>query len=142
MTTTTPTTYGTTAHADVVSTRRPGAAGAVAGLVAAVATMIVVAVARAGDVPLAVDGEEIPILAFAELTLVGAAIGIGLAKLLGRWASHPRRTFTVITVALTALSLVPDLMVEATAGSKVVLALTHLVAAAIIIPAIASRLAD
>ena len=33
-------------------------------------------------------------------------------------------------------------MVEATAGSKVVLALTHLVAAAIIIPAIASRLAD
>ena len=48
----------------------------------------------------------------------------------------------MITVALTALLLVPDLMVEATAGSKVVLALTHLVAAAIIIPAIASRLAD
>ena len=98
MTTTTPTTYDTTAHADVVSTRRPvWRAGAVAGLVAAVATMIVVAVARAGDVPLTVDGEEIPILAFAELTFVGAAIGIGLAKLLGRWARRPRRTFTVVT---------------------------------------------
>jgi hypothetical protein len=143
MTTTTPTTYDTTAHADVVSTRRPvWRAGAVAGLVAAVATMIVVAVARAGDVPLAVDGEEIPILAFAELTLVGAAIGIGLAKLLGRRASRPRRAFMVVTVALAALSLVPDLMVDATAASKVVLALTHLVAAAIIIPAVASRLAD
>ena len=34
--------------------------------------MIVVAVARAADVPLAVDGEEIPILAFAELTLGGS----------------------------------------------------------------------
>ena len=100
------------------------------------------ALARAADVPLAVEGEEIPILAFAELTLVGAALGIGIATLLGRWARRPRRTFVVVTMALTALSIGPDLSVDATAASKLVLALTHLVAAAIIVPAIASRLAD
>lgn len=143
MTTTTPTTFSTTAAAHDATTRRPvWRVGVVAGLVAAVVTTIVVAVARATNVPVAVDGDEIPILGFAELTLVGAAIGILLAKLLGRWARRPRRTFTVVTIALTALSLVPDLAVDATVGSKLVLALTHVVAAAIIIPAIASRLAD
>jgi hypothetical protein len=143
MTTTTPTTFSTTAVAPVAATRRPvWRAGVVAGLVAAVVTMIVVAIARTADVPIAVDGEKIPILGFAQLTLVGAAIGIGIAKLLGRYASRPRRTFTAVTVALTALSLVPDLAVDATVGSKLVLALTHIVAAAIIIPALASRLAD
>jgi hypothetical protein len=140
MITTTPT---TTAVDLVAATRRPvWRAGVVAGLVAAVVTMIVAAVARAGDVRLAVDGEQIPIVGFAELTLVGAAIGIGIAKLLARWARRPRRTFTVVAVALTALSLVPDLSVDATASSKLVLALTHIVAAAIVVPAIASRLAD
>jgi hypothetical protein len=43
-------------------------------------------------------------------------------------------------VTLTALSLVPDLIVGATAGSKTVLMLTHLVAAAIAIPVLARRL--
>jgi len=143
MTTAMITTFGTTAVAHVATTRRPvWRAGVVSGLVAAVVTMIVVAVARAADIPLTVDGEEIALLGFAELTLVGAAIGIGIAKLLGRWVRRPRRTFTVVTVALTALSLVPDLAVDATVGSKLVLALTHIVAAAIIVPAIASRLAD
>jgi hypothetical protein len=41
---------------------------------------------------------------------------------------------------LTALSLVPDAIVDADPATKALLMLTHLVAAAIVIPAIARRL--
>ncbi len=58
----------------------------------------------------------------------------------GARAARPRRTFVVTTVALTAISLIPDALVEASTGSKTVLMLTHLVAAAIIVPAYARRL--
>ena len=116
--------------------------GATAGVVAAVATTVVAAVALAADVPLALDGEQIPLAGFAQMTLLGAAIGVVLAKALSRWSAMPRRTFVAATVALTALSTVPDLAAPATAASKIVLIATHLVAAAIVIPAVAGRLAD
>lgn len=116
--------------------------GALAGIVAAVATTIVAAVAMAADVPVEVDGQEIPLLGFAQLTLVGAAIGILLAKALTRWTARPQRTFTAVTLVLTALSIVPDLTIDATTATKLVLIATHLVAAAIVIPAIARRLPD
>jgi hypothetical protein len=38
------------------------------------------------------------------------------------------------------LSLVPDVLADATTGTKMVLMLTHLVAAAIVVPAVARRL--
>ena len=44
-------------------------------------------------------------------------------------------------VVLTVLSLVPDVIVDATPATKALLMLTHLVAAAIVIPAVARRLA-
>ena len=44
------------------------------------------------------------------------------------------------TVALTALSLVPPLLIGLDAASQIVLEITHLVAAAIVIPTIAARL--
>lgn len=116
--------------------------GALAGVLAAMATSAVAAVALAVDVPLEVDGEQIPVLGFAELTLVGTVIGVLLAKALVRWSATPRRTFTAATVALTALSLVPDLAVTATTATKLVLIATHVVAAAIVIPAVARRLPD
>jgi hypothetical protein len=43
-------------------------------------------------------------------------------------------------VALTALSLVPDVLADADTSTKAVLMVTHLVAAAIVIPAVARRL--
>ncbi len=116
--------------------------GAIAAAGAAVATTTVAAVARAADVPLAVGGKAIPIAGFAQLTLVGALVGIVLAVVLSRRARHPRRNFVVTTVALTALSVVPDLTANATNATRFVLALTHLVAAAIVIPALASKLSD
>jgi hypothetical protein len=112
--------------------------GAVAGVAAAVATTAVAALAQAIDVPVEIGGEEIPLLGFAQLTLFFTAIGALIAKGARRWSSHARTTFVRVTVALTALSLVPDVTADATTATIVTLMLTHLVAAAIVIP----RLAD
>ncbi len=46
------------------------------------------------------------------------------------------------TVVLTALSVVPDVILSASAATKATLILTHLVAAAIVIPALSSRLSE
>jgi hypothetical protein len=97
-------------------------------------------VAGAGDVPLEVGGEEIPLLGFAQLTLVCTVLGVLIAKGSRRWASSARSAFVRITLALTALSLVPDLTADATTATIVTLMATHLVAAAIVIPRLADRL--
>ncbi len=44
-------------------------------------------------------------------------------------------------MVLTVLSLVPDVIVDAAPATKALLMLTHLVAAAIVVPAVARRLA-
>jgi peptidoglycan/LPS O-acetylase OafA/YrhL len=141
MTTITPTLTTTPDGVDQTTRRSPlWRAGAVSGVVAALATTLVVVAARAADVPVAVDDDAIPLAGFAQLTLVGAVIGVVLATCFARRAARPRHSFTVTTVALTALSLVPDLVVDATVGSKFVLMLTHVVAAAVVVPALAARL--
>ncbi|MEZ5411976.1 MAG: DUF6069 family protein [Acidimicrobiales bacterium] len=110
------------------------------GVVAAAATTVTAVAARAVDVPLTVSGEAIPTMGYAQLTLVGAVLGILLARLSRRFA-HPRTVFVRTTVALTALSVVPDVLVDASVASRLVLAATHVVAAAIIVPTLARRLA-
>lgn len=117
-------------------------AGLVYGVVASIATSLVVVAARAADVQVAIDGERVPLYAFAQLTMVGALLGVLIAKVLSRRADRPRTTFVRTTVALTALSIIPDLLVSASTGSRIVLAATHVLAAAIIIPALAARLHD
>jgi hypothetical protein len=121
--------------------------GVVAGVVAAVATTVTVLVAKALDVPMmaapqtASAGEPLPVEAFALSTLMGTAIGVLLALALARWAPKPRVTFVVVTVALTLLSAAGPLTTGyATAATRVVLLLTHVVAAVIVIPVIARRL--
>src|SRR4051812_26388014 len=116
--------------------------GLAAGLAASVATTAVVAVARAVDVPVDAAGESIPILGFAQMTLLCTAVGILLARVIGRRSARPRARFLQVTVALTALSFVPDLTLDAGTATKVTLVLTHMVAAAIVIPALAGRLAE
>ena len=115
---------------------------AIAGGIAAMATVAVAATAQALDVPIEVGGETIPLLGFAQLTIVGAIIGALLATVLARRAARPRHTFVVTTVALTVLSIVPDVLADAHTATRFTLALTHVVAAAIVIPALASRLSD
>ena len=125
------------ASAPVARTSRRRAlwtAGLVSGVAAAAATTVIAVAARAVDIPLEVDGEQIPLFGFAQLTMIGAVIGTVLALAMSKWAAKPRRTFVVTTVTLTALSLVPDVTVDASTGSKLVLMLTHVVAAAIVVP--------
>jgi len=115
----------------------------VVGIAASAATAALAATAHAAGVSLDVDGEPIPVLGFANLTFICVALGYLLAIAVRRWAARPRHTFVVTTLGLTALSFLPDLMVPDTAPStRLVLMATHVVAAAIVIPAIASRLSE
>jgi len=86
-------------------------------------------------------GEAIPVVAFGRLTLFFTVIGVLIARTIGRRARHPRSTFIRTTLVLTALSVVPDVLLSTDAATKMTLVLTHLVAAAIVIPALSSRLA-
>ena len=115
---------------------------ATAGVIAAVATTAIGGIAKAADVPLVVGDMDVQIPAFAIFTLIGAALGGLLATQLHKRTTRPRRTFLVTTVALTAVSFAPDLAAEATTATKLTLVGAHIVAAAIIIPALARRLAD
>jgi Family of unknown function (DUF6069) len=117
-------------------------AGARAGVLAAASTTVVAAGALAAGVPLEVDGEQIPLAGFAQLTLVCTVVGVLLAKAVARWAARPQRTFTAAAVALTGLSFVPDLVVSASSATKVVLIGTHVVAAVLVVPALAGRLPE
>src|SRR5687768_15742122 len=85
--------------------------GIAATAAAAVATMTVAAAGHAAGVSLDLAGEPIPVTGFGVLTTVFSLIGIVLAAVLRRTATNPRRAFVRTTVALTALSLVPDVIV-------------------------------
>ncbi len=116
-------------------------AGLTAGVLAAAATTAIAAGAHAAGVSLeTAPGEQIPALGFGQLTLFFTAIGVALAAVLRRRASHPQATFVKVTLALTALSVVPDLVLSTDIATKLTLVATHLVAAAIVIPIVASRL--
>jgi hypothetical protein len=114
--------------------------GVTSGLVASAAAVATVVVARTAGEDVAIAGERVPLSGFVVLTMVGALLGTVIAKVLSRRSSRPRSMFVTTTVALTAASIVPDLVVEAQAGSRLVLACTHVVAAAIIVPALAGRM--
>ena len=121
--------------------------GALSGMAAAVAATAVAVAAKAVDVPMkaapksAEIGRSIPLNGFAVSTLACAAIGTILAVVLARKARRPARTFVVATTVLTLVSFAgPVTTGHATTATRVVLALTHVVAAAIVIPALAARL--
>ena len=114
----------------------------VAGLVAAAVTTAVAAAAHAAGVPLAVDGEMIPLAGFAQMTLLGAVIGGVLLAVLNRCSRNPRRRFLEATVALTALSCIPSVALPPDAATKVTLVTLHLLAAAMIVPALARHAND
>jgi hypothetical protein len=124
------------------SGRRLWKTGVVAGLAASIATVAFAAAVDAAGVSLEVGGEAIPLIGFAQITFVAALIGTVLAVSFARWARHAHRTFLRTTIALTVISFVPDVFADAHTGTKLALALSHVVAAGIVIPALASRLTD
>jgi uncharacterized protein DUF6069 len=74
------------------------------------------------------------------MTALFSVIGLALAVVLAKMATRPRRTWVRTTVVLTALSFAPDLIFPMAPATRVLLVLTHVVAAAIVIPAVARRL--
>ena len=139
---TSPTTTSTTTTpaAEVAVRRHPvRRATLVSGAVAAVGTTVVAAVADAAGVPLAIDGETIPLLGFAQLTLIGAVLGGLLAAALDRWTARSRQWFVGAAVVLTALSCIPSITSPPDVATKIVLVATHVLAAAIIVPALARQ---
>jgi Family of unknown function (DUF6069) len=111
------------------------------GLLAAAATTAVAAALHAAGVSFDVDG-QIPLLAFAQMTLIGAVVGGLLAAGFRRYATSARQWFVRTAVALTALSCVPSLALPHSVATKLSLVVTHVVAAAIVVPVLARRLAD
>jgi hypothetical protein len=114
--------------------------GLTAAAGAAAATAAIAAAGEFAGFSLVVDGAPIPVSGFAVLTAIFSVVGLALALVLARAARRPRTAFVRTTIVLTALSLVPDALADASAATKVLLMLTHVVAAAIVIPAIARRL--
>lgn len=107
-------------------------------------TTAVAALARAAGVDFEVpDGDEkIPLSGFAVITAVASLLGVVLAVALRRWNARPSTWFLRTTVALTLVSLVPATRSGADIATILTLVGLHLVAAAVVIPALAWRLMD
>ncbi len=110
------------------------------GLAAAVVTTSAAAAVHAAGVPLAVDGEMIPLAGFAQMTVLGAVLGGLIAAALRRRGTAARHRFRYAVGTLTALSCVPSVALPPDLATKVALVLTHLVAATIIVPTLARHL--
>jgi hypothetical protein len=131
----------------VTSARPVWMVSALAGLTAAAATEAYGLAARAAGIPMeagnagASAAEPITVGMFAMGTLICAFWGTVLAVVFARFARRPARAYLRVTVALAAVSLAFPLSAGATATStKLMLAVAHVLAAAIVIPAVARRL--
>ncbi|GAA2070417.1 hypothetical protein GCM10009801_21120 [Streptomyces albiaxialis] len=136
-------------------TRRPWATrpvwlvGTLATAAGAAVTEVFTLAARGLGVPMAAatggarEAAAIPVGGFAMAVVLSSVAGVVLAMALARWAKRPARTFVIVTGVLTALSLVEPLAftVHTAVSTQLVLALSHLVAAAVIVPPLARRLA-
>jgi hypothetical protein len=136
------TTTITTAPTNTSETRKPlWAAGGGYAVAGAAAAVVVAAVARAAGVSLEIAGEEVLLGGFAVLAFGFSMAGVVLAAGLRRWAKHPQRTFVRTTIALVVLSFGPDLLTaDIDVATRITLMLTHLAAAAVVIPGVARRL--
>lgn len=129
--------------------RRVVGAGVAAGLVGAAVLYGYGAVAlalagpmQAGD-PWSAAPEPVEPVNFAMGTLVCTFWGTVLALALARRAARPARLFARVAAALVAASTVfPLAAVGATTATRVTLVLAHLVAAAIVVPALVHALKE
>ncbi len=110
-------------------------AGALAGTIAVACTTSSAAIAKAVGVSFEVDGQPIPIPAFALWTLIGTAVGVMLARL-----TRDRCRFGAVASTGTALSLVPAVTLPDDVSTRAALVTIHILAAAIVIPLLSQRL--
>ena len=119
-------------------TRTTLAVGAIAAAVVTAAAGLLHAV----GVSFEIDGEMIPLGGFAQMTFLGAVIGGVVLAVLNRRSRSARRHFVQTAVALTALSCVPSVAWPDDAATKLALVVLHLLAAAIVVPALVRHAQD
>lgn len=151
--TTTPSAPAPSAPTTAATSRLAKLPVSVVGAIAAVAGAGVLyaygTLARALDVPMrageigASRADAITPASFASGVVFCTVAGTILAMVLAARAAHPARAFLRTSLVLVAISLVFPLAASHTAtATRLTLALGHLIAAAIVIPIIAARLAQ
>ncbi|GIF73026.1 DUF6069 family protein [Asanoa siamensis] len=128
---------GRTGHA-----RRLAVTGLVATIAAMAVTTAAAALARAAGADFEVPdgGETIPLGGVTVVTGFFSFVGVGIAAALLRWSARPAARFTWTAVTLTAVSLIPPVVSGANTATVATLIGLHLVAAAVMIPALARSL--
>ncbi|SNT62540.1 hypothetical protein SAMN05421812_114111 [Asanoa hainanensis] len=116
--------------------------GVVAALGAVLAVTLAAALARAVGVDFEIPdgGETIPLAGFAVVTGFCSLVGVVLAVALLRWSARPTERFLWTAVSLTAISLVPPFVAGGSGATTIALLVLHLVAAAVVVPALARGL--
>jgi hypothetical protein len=146
----TTTQYPTTAYASVRPTDPRVPLGRVAGrsVVAVAAGAVALfaygaaAIAVHGPMSVGDPGNTVPINAtsFSIGVLFSSFFGVVIAVVLARWAKRPARTFQRAAIALTVVSLYAPFTAQTETGTKFVLAVGHVIAAAVIVPLIVRAL--
>ncbi|MGA8245625.1 MAG: DUF6069 family protein [Nocardioides sp.] len=89
----------------------------------------------------AAQAAPITAASFAVGVLFSGFLGTLLAAAVARWASHPARTFLRAALALTGVSLAfPLTASHTTEATRLILAVGHLIAAAVVIPVVVRAL--
>jgi peptidoglycan/LPS O-acetylase OafA/YrhL len=117
----------------------------VIGVVAGAAVLFAygaAAVAVHGPMAVGDPGDTVPITAasFAIGVLFSSFFGVVIAVALARWAKRPARTFQRAAIVLAAGSLYAPFTAHTDTATKYVLAVGHVVAAAVIVPLIVRAL--
>jgi hypothetical protein len=142
VTTTTAPTVTAPPYATTPSARSLRRTTVVAGPFAAAVTTGVAAAVHAAGVSFEVGGEMIPLAGFAQMTFLGAVIGGVLLAVFNRRSRSARHRFLQTAVALTALSCVPSVTWPDDAATKLALVALHVLAAAIVVPALVRHAHD
>jgi hypothetical protein len=100
------------------------------------------AIAVHGPLSVGEPGDTVPINAasFSIGVLFSSFFGVVIAVALARWAKRPARTFQRAAIALTAVSLYAPFTAQTDTATKYLLAVGHVVAAAVIVPLIVRAL--
>ncbi|MDV3220515.1 DUF6069 family protein [Intrasporangium sp.] len=116
--------------------------GFVAALAAMAATTLAAALAQVFGVDFEIPdgGETIPLTGLAVVTGLFSVIGVAIAVALLRWSTRPAERFLWTAMSLTAISLVPPLLVGANTATTITLLGLHLVAATVMIPSLVRSL--
>jgi hypothetical protein len=128
-----------TEQAEGTRQRRRNRGLAVLGAVAAVALVWAVAEPALGhDLVVVQPGQptqDLGLAAVAMVTLGAAALGWATLALLERLTRHGTLIWTAVAAVVLLLSFAPVAGVEATTGTKVTLAVMHVVVGAVLLPA-------